>query len=246
MSDQKSILIVEDEPKIAQLLSDYLVEAGYQTSVCNDGSVAVELIGSLKPDCVLLDVMLPGKDGLTICKEVRQFSMVPVVMITARVDEIDRLLGLELGADDYICKPFSPREVVVRIRNILRRVQIVGASKVPIDGQEVYTSSRSKPPINYRSLQLDQDKFSCQFGELSTSLTAVEFRMLFAMANRPGCIFSRNQLMNVAYTDGRVVSDRTIDTHIKNIRKKLALKIDSEETVDDLIHSIYGVGYKVE
>ncbi|MCL4127199.1 UNVERIFIED_CONTAM: hypothetical protein GTU68_002354 [Idotea baltica] len=221
MSAQE-ILIVEDEPKIAQLLSDYLSNAGYKVKVLVEGSSAVDVIRQTQPDCVILDVMLPGKSGLDICKEVRQFSMLPIVMITARVDEIDRLLGLELGADDYICKPFSPREVVVRIRNILHRV---GLSE---------TQQTEPSPI-------DQSGFQCVLAGESIALTAVEFRMLFAMTSRPGCIFSRDQLMNSAYTDTRVVSDRTIDTHIKNLRKKI-----SEASEDELIHSIYGVGYKVE
>jgi len=246
MTEQHTILIVEDELKIAQLLSDYLIEAGYKTSICNDGNGVVELIESLKPACVLLDVMLPVKDGLTICKEVRQFSMVPVVMITARVDEIDRLLGLELGADDYICKPFSPREVVIRVRNILRRVELLETAHNPIDEQEADQGTNSSEYINYRNLKLDQEKFSCHLQEISIALTAVEFRMLFAMANRPGCVFSRDQLMKVAYTDGRIVSDRTIDTHVKNMRKKLVQINDDQNDIDELIHSIYGVGYKVE
>ncbi|MBX2848264.1 MAG: response regulator [Acidiferrobacterales bacterium] len=232
MSAQQ-ILIVEDEPKIALLLSDYLTSAGYQVTTLEEGTRAVETIKQAKPDCVILDVMLPGMSGLDICKEVRKFSMLPVVMITARVDEIDRLLGLELGADDYICKPFSPREVVVRIRNILRRVSLSQAQKTEDEGPG--------DTVEYRDLSLNLERFQCILGSESISLTAVEFRMLFAMASRPGCIFSRDQLMTSAYTDTRVVSDRTIDTHIKNLRKKI-----SEAYSEDLIHSIYGVGYKVE
>lgn len=247
MTDQNKILIVEDEQKIAQLLSDYLVEADYQTIIREDGCGVVELIESLKPACVLLDVMLPVKDGLTICKEVRQFSMVPIVLITARVDEIDRLLGLELGADDYICKPFSPREVVIRIRNILRRVDLLENLNTSTDGHGgAINGTGPALYINYRHLKLDQEKFSCHLDEVSIALTAVEFRMLFTMANRPGCVFSRNQLMKVAYTDGRIVSDRTIDTHVKNMRKKLVQIKGRNDEIDDLIHSIYGVGYKVE
>jgi two-component system response regulator BaeR len=245
MRDQ-TILVVEDEPKIAKLLTDYLDEAGYHTRVCADGSQAVSLISELKPNCILLDVMLPGKDGLTICKEVRQFSMVPIVIITARVDEIDRLLGLELGADDYICKPFSPREVVVRVRNILRRVAIVDASKNLDNNQADYSSPLPTEQINYRDLHLDFEKFICQLNGEVISLTAVEFRMLFAMTKRPGSIFTRNQLMSVAYNDGRIVSDRTIDSHIKNMRRKLTSVEQSDKSMEELIHSIYGVGYKVE
>ncbi len=231
MSKQK-ILVVEDEPKIAALLQDYLSDAGYEVTVRNEGSGVVELVKEQTPDCVILDVMLPGKNGLDICKELRQFTMVPIVMITARVDEIDRLLGLELGSDDYICKPFSPREVVIRIRNILRRVELAA------DDQ---TNSEQSETVEYRDLSLNSARFQCAYKDEPIALTAVEFRMLLAMVSRPGVIFSRDQLMDSAYTDTRVVSDRTIDTHIKNLRNKI-----SKKCKDDLIHSIYGVGYKVE
>lgn len=224
------ILIVEDEVKIAQLLSDYLRDAGYATSILLSGEVAVETIKTQQPACVVLDVMLPGKDGLTICREVRAESDVPIVMVTARVDEIDRLLGLELGADDYICKPFSPREVVVRIRNILRRVERTAAPVALPEGE-----------LQYGSLHLDTQRLFCELEGTAIVLTAVEFRMLFAMVKRPGHIFSRDQLMSLAYVDERVVSDRTIDTHIKNLRKKMYNVTDEE-----VIHSVYSVGYKVE
>lgn len=229
----QEILVVEDEPKIAQLLKEYLSNAGYKVSVLNNGTGVIDVIKQTPPDCLILDVMLPGKNGLDICKEVRQFSALPIVLITARIDEIDRLLGLELGADDYICKPFSPREVVVRIRNILRRVSL--ASQPEKENMAV------KGEIEYRDLSLNLERFQCVWRGENIPLTAVEFRMLYAMATRPGCIFSRDQLMDSAYTDTRVVSDRTIDTHIKNLRKKI-----SENIPNDLIHSIYGVGYKVE
>lgn len=241
MSKHK-VLVVEDEPKIGNLLRDYLNEAGYDATVCSDGGEAVELYRTLRPDCVLLDVMLPNKDGLTVCKEIRQFSMVPIVIITARVDEIDRLLGLELGADDYICKPFSPREVVVRVRNILKRVALV-SSQYDLDA---HPRKSFDDRVSYRGLSVDSDRLSCHLDDEPVGLTAVEFRMLFAMMSRPGCIFSRNQLMDIAYEDDRVVSDRTIDTHIKNIRKKLTTPSKPDDSIDELIHSIYGVGYKVE
>ncbi|MEM7358527.1 MAG: response regulator [Pseudomonadota bacterium] len=230
---KKEIVVVEDEAKIAELLKDYLSAADYDVTILDEGTRATDTIRNQQPDCVILDLMLPGKDGLQICKEVRQFSDVPIVMITARVDEIDRLLGLELGADDYICKPFSPREVVVRVRNILRRVALTQTVR---NGDP-----ESKRLIAYPPLQLDPEKFRCLVDAVNVDLTVVEFRMLAALAERPGSIFSRNQLMDHAYTDGRVVSDRTIDTHIKNIRRKLTGATDQE-----LVHSIYGLGYKVE
>ncbi len=231
MQEQQEIVIVEDEQKIAELLRDYLVNAGYKVTILNEGTNAVEVIERNQPACVILDVMLPGKDGMQICRELRQNSNMPIVMITARVDEIDRLLGLELGADDYICKPFSTREVVVRIRNILKRVSLT--SLQPKVSEETNV-------VNYRDMMLDKDSMVCQLDGEGVTLTLVEFRLLCAMVQRVGKIFSRDQLMNEAYSDGRIVSDRTIDTHIKNLRKKLA-----NASEDEYVYSIYGVGYKV-
>lgn len=232
MNDSRQqIVIVEDEIKIAHLLHDYLSDANYKVSMLHEGTAAVQTIMDINPACVILDLTLPGKDGLQICEELRESSDVPIVMITARVDEIDRLLGLELGADDYICKPFSPREVVVRVRNILRR--IARTAKQPNASDETV--------LEYASLKLDSEKFYCEIGGSSVSLTTVEFRMLLAMARSAGRIFSRSELMLAAYSDGRIVSDRTIDSHIKNLRKKLITA-----ATDEIIHSVYGVGYKVE
>ena len=231
MKEQEHIIIVEDEQKIADLLRDYLVNSGYEVTILNEGTDAVEVIERNKPACVILDLMLPGKDGVQICRELRQRSEVPIVMVTARVDEIDRLLGLELGADDYICKPFSPREVVVRVRNILKRV----SHSVSIDAE-----SDQSGMLHYRDMVLNQERMECVLEGDNVVLTLVEFRLLYAMVERVGRIFSRDQLMAVAYTDGRIVSDRTIDTHIKNLRKKL-----SNMSTQEYVYSIYGVGYKV-
>lgn len=228
MSDQ-TIIIVEDEDKIAKILVDYLAKEGFKTKVVSDGTNAVETIKASEPAFVILDLMLPGKDGLTICKEVRQFSTVPILMLTARVDEIDRLLGLEIGADDYVCKPFLPREVVARVRAILRRIQ-----------QRAGPATDDR--IEYRGIVLSPERFLCRIGESEIELTPVEFRMLQALISQPGRVFSRESLMKVSYPDDRIVSDRTIDSHIKNLRKKLADVVGKEE----IIHSIYGVGYKVE
>ena len=228
MSSQK-IIIVEDEDKIAQILVDYLAKDGFKTIVLNEGTNAVETIKTSDPVFVILDLMLPGKDGLSICREVRQFSTVPILMLTARVDEIDRLLGLEMGADDYVCKPFLPREVVARVRTILRRVQ-----------QHPAVTSDNK--VEYRGIVLSPERFACWIEDEELDLTPVEFRMLQALMSHPGRVYSRESLMKSSYLDDRIVSDRTIDSHIKNLRKKI-----SEAAADDeIIHSIYGVGYKIE
>jgi len=219
------VLIVEDEEKIATLLADYLTKAGYQTSVMHDGTDVVSVVKNQSFDLILLDLMLPGKDGLTICREIQEFSNIAIIMITARVDEIDRLLGLELGADDYICKPFSPREVVARVKNILKRMT------------SIKTSEEQNSPI----LELNVDNYQAKIHEQLIELTAIEFNLLKILANSPGRIYSRTQLIEMAYQDHRIVSERTIDSHIKKLRKKLNyLQSDHE-----LVQSVYSVGYKL-
>lgn len=217
------ILIVEDEAKLAELLRDYLQQAGYSCHWIDNGLEVTEWLKLHDVDLVLLDLMLPGRDGLEICKELRGFSQVPVIMVTARVEEIDRLLGLELGADDYICKPFSPREVVARVKAVLRRM-------APQDAPED------------AGLLLDRDGYRAMLHGEDLQLTAVEFTLLAYLAEHPGRIFSRGQLMDAIYSDHRVVTDRTIDSHIKKLRKKITV-VSAEE---ELIRSVYGVGYKFE
>ena len=234
MADPSHILVVEDEPKIARLLADYLRPEGYEVSILNAGTGAVDFVRERGPDFIILDLMLPGVDGLTICREVRQFSDVPIMMLTARVDEIDRLLGLELGADDYVCKPFSCREVVSRVKIILRRVQARPAEARPAEADS--------NQLGYRNVIIYPERFLCEAGGRDIELTPVEFRMLHALISRPGHAFSRDMLMELSYPDRRIVSDRTIDTHIKNLRRKLHQALGEEE----LLHSIYGVGYKFE
>ena len=217
------IMIVEDEPSVAGLLQDYLEDAGYRTRTIHNGLQVVSAVKETLPALILLDIMLPGKGGMDLCREIREFSKVPIIMLTARVEEIDRLLGLELGADDYICKPFSPREVVARVRAVLRR-------------------SETASTLLDAGLMLDETRILAQWHGNNLDLTAVEFQLLSILASEPGRIFSRSQLMNRIYPDHRVVSDRTIDSHIKKLRKK----IDAAAAGQELIHSVYGVGYKFE
>jgi two-component system, OmpR family, response regulator BaeR len=218
------IMIVEDEAKIAALLHDYLAAAGYRTRCVAEGGGVVEEVRQTPPDLLLLDIMLPGVDGLTICREIRQFSNLPIILLTARVEEIDRLLGLELGADDYVCKPFSPREVVARVKVILRRVAAAGG------------------PATAAPLLIDAERFSAALHGKPLDLTPVEFRLLSTLGEHPGRVFSRNQLMDILYVDHRVVSDRTVDSHVKNLRRKLVEAGGDEEC----LRSIYGVGYKLD
>jgi len=215
------ILIVEDEAKLAELLRDYLQQAGFGVSIVSNGRDAIPAVRERLPDLILLDLMLPGRDGMEICRELRTFSSVPVIMTTARVEEIDRLLGLELGADDYICKPYSPREVVARVRAVLRRSN----------------SNNNTPPTS--GLQLDEARYCAVWEGQSVELTAVEFQLLRFLAATPGRIYSRQQLMDRIYPDQRSVSDRTIDSHIKKLRRKLLTITAGSE----LIRSVYGVGY---
>ncbi|BCR06316.1 DNA-binding response regulator [Desulfuromonas versatilis] len=221
---KERILIVEDEERLADLHRDYLRQAGYETDWLASGETAVEWVKENRPNLVLLDLMLPGKDGLEICKEVRRFSDVPIIMVTARVEEIDRLIGLELGADDYICKPFSPREVVARVKTVLRR------------------SSQPSREDTQTLLSLDEESYQATLVGEKLDLTALEFKLLSILANKPGRIYSRDQLMDLLYSDQRIVCDRTIDSHIKKLRKKISAAAKGVE----LIHSIYGVGYKYE
>ncbi|GGI79917.1 response regulator [Shewanella gelidii] len=230
MMNATRILVIEDEPKIAQLIVDYLKLDGFEAEIVPEGTNAVGIIQETQPDFVILDLMLPGKDGLTICQEVRLFSEVPILMLTARVDEIDRLMGLNSGADDYVCKPFLPKEVVARVKTILRRVNRLKNHKP------------SAQTIEYAGIQLEPESFQCSVNGQGVELTPVEFRMLKELLSQPGRVFSREQLMQASYQDDRIVSDRTIDSHIKNLRKKIAMNDPQRER----IHSIYGMGYKID
>jgi two-component system response regulator BaeR len=217
------VLIVEDEPKLAELLRDYLVREGYEATVLDRGDAVEPWVRANAVDLVLLDLMLPGKSGLDVCKGLRTFSDAAIVMVTARVEEIDRLLGLELGADDYICKPFSPREVVARVKAVLRRAK---RRQVPAETPVALDEAGLRARIDGRDLDL----------------TAVEFQLLKTLVAQPGRIFSRDQLIDAMYRDARVVSDRTVDSHVKKLRRKIADVLPERE----IVHSVYGVGYKYE
>lgn len=218
------LLIVEDEIKLAELLNDYLTHAGYHCQLCHDGKQALALLRAHDYRLVLLDLMLPGLDGISICTETRRTSNVPIIMLTAKVDEVDRLLGLETGADDYICKPFSPREVVARVKALLRR-----------------SERQTNPPE--AGLHLDEDRLEVSLADQpALTLTLVEFQLLKALASQPGRIWSRQKLMELIYPDHRIVADRTIDSHIKKLRRKLSDHFQS----GDWIGTVYGAGYRLQ
>ena len=216
------ILIVEDESELAAIVADYVAAAGYTAEVIADGKVALERATKAMPDLIVLDLMLPGIDGLSVCQALRAFSEVPILMLTARVEEVDRLLGLEAGADDYLCKPFSSRELVARIKAILRRTHADAADR----------------PL----WRIDEAARSIRVGAHPLDLTPSEYQLLATMLRRPGMAYSRTQLLDVIQRDNLDANDRTIDTHVKNLRRKLAAVLPEVE----IIHSIYGVGYRVD
>jgi two-component system response regulator BaeR len=221
------ILIVEDEPKLASLLSDYLKQAAFETHIIDNGLDVSDWVKQNQPNLVILDLMLPGKDGMEVCKELRGFSDLPIMMATARIEEIDRLVGLELGADDYVCKPFSYREIVARVKAILRRAH---------NGVQGAASAESA------MVALDKNKCQARVKGVLLDLTVVEFNLFSVLVNDPGRVFQREQLMQSIYKGYRIVSDRTIDSHIKKLRKKLKEACPELE----LVHSVYGLGYKFD
>lgn len=228
------ILIVEDEEDIASILRDYLTHAGFEVEHVADGQSALQRIRTAPPDLTLLDVMLPLLDGIAVLRGARDCSTHPIIMLTARTEEIDRLIGLELGADDYICKPFSPREVVARVKAVLRRTAITA----PAPG----STAAAAATATASGLMLDQTLWQAALNGSPLNLTRREFRLLQALARHPGRIFSRGQLLELAYDDGDDVTERAVDSHVKNLRRKLA----ATSPTHDWIRSVYGVGFSFE
>jgi two-component system, OmpR family, alkaline phosphatase synthesis response regulator PhoP len=223
----KRILVVDDEIQIVKVLRAYLEKAGFQVVTAADGNVAVAVFRQNRPDFVILDLNLPGMDGLDVCRTLRHESNVPILMLTARVEEADRLIGLELGADDYVVKPFSPREVVARVRTIFRRTfsepvkpDVIHAGDIMID-LSGHVVTRSSQPID---------------------LTPTEFEILVSLANQPKRVLSRMQIMELAMGESFEGYERTIDAHIKNLRNKL----EPNPKKPAYIHTVFGIGYKFE
>ena len=219
------ILIIEDDAKIADMMGNYLRSAGYLTEHIADGDLALQAFQNTQPHVVLLDVMLPNLDGIEICKLLRQTSSVPIIMVTAKVEEVDRLLGLEIGADDYICKPFSPRELVARIKALLRRAQ----------------ASLAADPYP-QGFALHEEALRLSWQGKQIALTPVEFRLFKLLFAKPSYVFSRLKILDALHDDYRDTSDRVIDSHIKNIRKKF----EASGAPAEAIASVYGAGYRFE
>jgi two-component system alkaline phosphatase synthesis response regulator PhoP len=222
----KKILIVDDESKIVEICRDYLEASGFDVVTANDGLRGLAAARREKPDLVVLDLMLPGMDGLDVCRTLRRESDVPIIMLTARVEETDKLIGIELGADDYITKPFSPRELVARVRMVLRRVSGDPASDVLRSGD----------------VSLDRSRYEVTLPEKTVSLTSTEFEILATLMSQPGRIFSRAQLLTATRGVSFESYERSIDSHIRNLRRKL----ESDEGQSRYIVTVHGVGYKFE
>lgn len=225
------ILIVDDEVKIANVLNNYLLKSGYETKMIHDGNDVMKAIEENNPELVLLDVMLPNVDGLTLCKEIKEKYNFPVILVTARRDEIDRIMGLEIGADDYVCKPFSPKEVVARVKARLRTTTA-----------QISTINTTNNNTAIDGLNIDFEEKVVWFHEERLDLTPVEYRLLITLLQKPGFAVSREKLLDEIYEDKRIVGDRTVDSHVKNLRKKFQ-KIKPET---NLFKSVYKRGYKLE
>ncbi|MFC2021254.1 response regulator [Chloroflexota bacterium] len=222
----KKILVVDDEKKIVDILKAYLERDGYQVSTAYDGRSALESARSNLPDLIILDLMLPEVSGWDVCRDLRKESDVPIIMLTARDDITDKIIGLELGADDYVTKPFDPKEIISRVRAVLRRSEGKAASK---------------STINVGEIIIDTNKRLVRQGDRYIDLTPIEFELLRVMAENPGQVYSRMQLLDKVQGDAYEGYERTVDSHIKNLRKKLEL--DPKHPV--YIITIYGVGYKL-
>jgi two-component system, OmpR family, alkaline phosphatase synthesis response regulator PhoP len=228
MIGMKTVLVVDDEPKIVQLARDYLEAAGFAVLAAGDGQSALQSARTRKPDLIVLDLGLPGLDGLDVTRTLRRDSRVPIIMLTARGDESDKLVGLELGADDYVTKPFSPKELVARVRAVLRRA-------------EDAATATAADQIRVGDLELDVARLTVTAGARKIALTATEFQLLATMARQPGRVFTRSQLLDAVHGVAFESYERAIDAHIKNIRRKLEL----DPRTPRYLLTLYGVGYRL-
>ncbi len=227
----RTVLVVDDEPKILQVVRDYLVDAGFTVNTASDGTTALAQARAVAPDLVVLDLGLPGIDGLDVARELQRRGPVPIIMLTARSDEVDRVLGLELGADDYLVKPFSPRELVARVRAVLRRTERAAAGLADED---------SRGPVTVGDVAIDPERRRVMVGGRPIELTATEFELVDHLARQPGRVFTRSQLLDVIHGLAVESYERAIDAHVKNIRRKL----EPDPHRPRYLLTVHGVGYR--
>jgi DNA-binding response OmpR family regulator len=225
------ILVVEDERSISEVISLYLRRAGYKVNLVHDGFAAMSALAQQKPDLVILDLMLPGLDGLEITRRLRAHSDLPIIMLTARKEETDRILGLEMGADDYIVKPFSPQELVSRVRAVLRRSQSSAAQQ-----------KSNEQPLDYANLRIDPVTRLVTVAGVEIALTAKEFDLLWFMASNPRQVFNRDQLLNGVWGESEFIDPTTVTVHVRRVREK----IEADPANPRHLHTVWGVGYKFE
>lgn len=223
----KHILLLEDEVELAHLVKDYLEAAGFEVSLYHDGQDAYNSFLQRKPHLMVMDLMVPRMDGLTICRKVREQSDVPIILVTAMTEEIDRVLGLNMGADDYVCKPFSPKELVARVQAVLRRLE------------------RKAEPESNKLFRVDSIQQRIWYKQKALNLTPTEYRLLELFLTHVGHVYSRSQLLDHINPDNYDVADRVIDSHIKNLRRKI-MDVTEEDTPHEWIQAVYGVGYRFE
>ncbi len=234
MNEGIRVLAADDDPHIREVLRFALENAGFGVTLAKDGKEALEMRLEKEPHLIILDIIMPEINGIDVCREIRKESETPVIFLTSKDDEIDRIVGLEIGADDYITKPFSPRELIARVRAILRRGANNSLSDLRTDKSE-----ESKRWLKHGALSMDLDQFKAYWKKNEVSLTRTEFALLRTMLNHPGKVFSRDQLMDRAYPQGEIVSDRTIDSHVRRVRKKFA------EHGGEPVETVHGLGYRL-
>lgn len=242
MAESRRVLIADDDPDIREMVSFALEEAGFGVLEAADGRETLEVVGREAPDLVILDIMMPEIDGTDVCRKLRADSDIPIVFLSSRDDEVDRVVGLEIGGDDYVTKPFSPRELVARVKAILRRRSgsVAGGDASEDAGGDGSETPRDEPEVvEHGPLRLDLDRFKAFWDGDEVPLTKTEFSVLQTMLSYPGKVYSRDELMEGAYGGDRVVTDRTIDSHVRGIREKF------EELGANPIETVRGLGYRI-
>jgi two-component system, OmpR family, response regulator len=233
MSTPRLILIADDDPHIREVVRFALEKAGYQTAQASDGREAVEQFLSLQPDLLVLDIVMPEMDGTEVCRQIRSHSPTPIVFLSSRDEEVDRIVGLELGGDDYVTKPFSPRELVARVKAVLRRSELARPATDPTEKQA------PGKILRHGHLEVDSDRFEVRWDGKPVVLTLTEFGIIRTLVTHPGKVFTRDELMSGAYTHDNIVTDRTIDSHVRRVRRKFA------KAGADPVETVHGLGYRL-